>query len=227
MEVTSPQSELQSDLEKIYKARFSGNEIYRNEVWSILVREFFKQWIPANGSVLDLGCGYCEFIRNVPAGQKFGIDLNPAVRDLAPSDLTLLEQDCSSIWPLQEQSLDVVFTSNFFEHLPDKPALQRTLAQAYRCLKPGGRLIAIGPNIKYLHGRYWDFFDHHLPLTEASLSEALSTLGFTIERSVAKFLPYTMSLGASRPPLWAIKLFLKVPAAWQFLGKQFLVVARK
>lgn len=46
----------------------------------------------------------------------------------------------------------------FFEHLPDKAHLLRTLGQIRRCLKPGGCLIAMGPNIKYLPGRYWDFF---------------------------------------------------------------------
>ena len=227
MDVTSTQSELQSDLEKLYKARFSGNEDYRNYVWRILVEDFFGEWIPENGSVLDLGCGYCEFIGNVSAREKFGMDLNPSVREILPAGVTLLEQDCSSIWPLEDESLDVVFTSNFFEHLPSKLALQRTLAQTFRCLKPGGRLIAIGPNIKHLHGRYWDFFDHHLPLTEAALSEVLSTLGFATERSVAKFLPYTMSLKRTRPSGWAIKLYLKLPLVWHLFGKQFLVVARK
>ena len=227
MEITSTQSELQSELEKLYKARFSGNEDYRNYVWRLLVQNFFGEWIPENGSVLDLGCGYCEFIRNVSAQEKFGMDLNPSVREILPAGVTLLEQDCSSVWPLEDESLDVVFTSNFFEHLPTKLALQRTLAQTHRCLKPGGRLIAIGPNIKHLHGRYWDFFDHHLPLTEAALSEVLSTLGFATERSIAKFLPYTMSMKAARPPGWAIKLYLKLPMAWYLFGKQFLVVARK
>jgi predicted SAM-dependent methyltransferase len=61
----------------------------------------------------------------------------------------------------KSQSLDVVFTSKFFEHLSDKPSLVATLSKAFRCLKPSGRLIALGPNIKYLPGEYWDFFDHH------------------------------------------------------------------
>ena len=72
----------------------------------------------------------------------------------------------------------------------------RTLRQALRCLKPGGRLIAMGPNIKYLPGTYWDFFDHHTILTEASLSEAMEVAGFKVENFRARFLPYTIINGA-------------------------------
>src|SRR5688572_19193704 len=77
----------------------------------------------------------------------------------------LLAQDCSQAWALPDDSLDVVFTSNFFEHLPDKLALKRAILEAARCLRPGGRLIALGPNIKLVNGSYWDFWDHFLCLT--------------------------------------------------------------
>jgi predicted SAM-dependent methyltransferase len=61
--------------------------------------------------------------------------------------------------------LDVIFTSNFFEHLVSKQALSQTILQAKKCLVPGGRLIAMGPNIRFVGGAYWDFWDHiwHLP----------------------------------------------------------------
>ena len=61
-----------------------------------------------------------------------------------PEDVRFLQQDCSTRWPCDDQSLDVVFTSNFFEHLPSKDALKLTLEEAFRCLKPGGKLLAHG-----------------------------------------------------------------------------------
>src|SRR5262249_39433524 len=134
--------------------------------------------------------------------------------------------DCSAPWPLNQNSLDVVFTSNFFEHLPDKPALGRTLDEIRRCLKPGGRLIAMGPNIRYVPGAYWDFWDHYLPLTEKSLAEALDNRKFRLELSVDRFLPYTMTDGRQYP-LVCLQLYLKLRWSWRFFGKQFLVVAAK
>src|SRR5690349_24406245 len=101
------------------------------------------------------------------------MDLNPGTRENLDAQVSFLEQDCSTRWPLGDQSLDLVFTSNFFEHLPNKTALGRTLEEVFRCLKPGGRLVAMGPNIKHTLGRYWDFWDHYLPLTEKSLAEGL------------------------------------------------------
>jgi SAM-dependent methyltransferase len=152
------------------------------------------------------------------------MDLNPDVpRRLVPGVKCLL-QDCSTEWPLADRSLDLVFTSNFFEHLPDKAALGRTLDQIRRCLKPGGHLVALGPNIKYLPGAYWDFWDHYLPLTELSLSEALANRSFQIEECLPRFLPYTMAAGP-RYPLFFLELYLSLPPAWRFFGKQFLVTA--
>ena len=164
----------------------------------------------AGDVVLDLGCGYGEFINQVRCREKFAMDLNPdAPRHLNP-DVQFLLQDCSARWQLPDGSLDVVFTSNFFEHLPDKPALGRTLDEIHRCLRPGGRLVAMGPNVKHVPGAYWDFWDHHIALTEASLSEALRTRGFDIDVCIDRFLPYTMATGRQYPMAF-LRAYLKLP----------------
>jgi len=214
------------DLQRIYQGRFAGELEYRRAVWRVLVADFFGRFIRPEASVLDLGCGYGEFINQVSCARRFAMDLNPDAAKQLAQGVTLVQQDCSERWPLADSSLDVVFTSNFFEHLPDKAALGRTLDQIHRCLKPGGQLIAMGPNIKHLPGRYWDFWDHYLPLTELSLTEALETRGFNITLSRDKFLPYTMS-GRGRSPLLLVRLYLRLPLAWRIFGKQFLVVAAK
>lgn len=217
---------MSDDLRREYAMRFERNANYRREVWKILTSGFFSRWTPVNGAVLDLGCGWGEFISQVKAAKKYGMDLNPESKSRVGSNVTLLEQDCSERWPIDNAFLDMVFTSNFFEHLPTKESLQRTLAEAFRCLKPGGRIICMGPNVKYLPGRYWDFWDHCLPLTELSLKEGLELAGFRIEQVWAKFLPYSMSQG-STPPLFMLRLYLKLPFLWRILGRQFLIVAAK
>ena len=219
-------NKLPGELQKIYEARFSGREGYRNRVWQVLTSEFFSRWITSEDAVLDLGCGYCEFINNVKARKKFGIDLNPATRGFAEADVHYLGQDCSERWALADDTLDAVFSSNFFEHLLNKELLQATLFEAHRCLKPGGYLIAVGPNIRAVGGKYWDFFDHHIELTERSLSELLYLAGYEVEISVGRFLPYSMSQGF-QPPIWSLRLYLKLRFLWVVFGRQFLVVARK
>jgi len=214
-----------SDLCQLYRARFGERTDYRRRIWEVLV-QYFSRWIPEDATVLDLGCGYCEFINQVPAGKKFAMDLNPEATKRAASGTTVLLQDCSERWPLGSNSLDAIFTSNFFEHLPSKAHLDRTLSEAYRALKNGGALIAMGPNIKHLSGAYWDFPDHYLPLTELSLAELLRKRGLRVELVNGRFLPYTMSHG-SQYPVWTLRAYLSLPLLWRFFGKQFLIVARK
>ena len=134
--------------------------------------------------------------------------------------------DCSTAWPTAEGSIDVVFTSNFLEHLRTKIDLTACLSEAHRTLRPGGMFIAMGPNIRLVDGAYWDFFDHYLPLSERSIGEALQLSGFDVELSRAAFLPYTMSEGRQFP-LWMLRAYLRLPFTWRYFGKQFVVVARK
>jgi SAM-dependent methyltransferase len=216
----------ESELAAIYDQRFKGRQNYRNRVWQVLIDDFMQTYVPLDAAVLDIGCGYGEFINNVRCRIKFGMDMNPDTAKLLSADVRFLQQDCSTTWNLPEASLDVIFTSNFFEHLPNKQALASTLEQAFRSLGPGGKLIALGPNIKYLSGAYWDFWDHYLPLTEMSLKEGLKIHGFEMIRCLDRFLPYTMAHRVQYP-IFFLKLYLKIPLAWRFWGKQFFLVAQK
>lgn len=209
----------------MYARRFAPRTEYRDRVWEVLAT-WFGSLVPPSSTVLDLGCGHGEFIRHVRAARRLGMDLNPDAVALADADVDVVQHDCSQPWPIADGELDVVFTSNFFEHLPSKEALRATVAEAHRCLRPGGRLIAMGPNVRLVPGAYWDFYDHHLPLTERSLGELLETSGFVVTRSCAAFLPYTMSEGREAP-LWMLRLHLRLPFAWRLLGRQFLVVAER
>ena len=215
------------ELQAIYERRFKETRIaYRRELWATLVDAFFQPMIPPGAAVLDLGCGYGEFINQVRAGARYAMDLNPSAAEHVQPGVKILFQDCSQPWALPDASLDVVFTSNFFEHLPDKLALKLTLLEAARCLKPGGRLIALGPNIKFVQGAYWDFWDHFLCLTEASLGEALDNNGFVVRRSEPRFLPYT-TINQPAYPMAFVRLYLKLPFLWRIFGRQFLVIAER
>jgi SAM-dependent methyltransferase len=216
----------EAELRAQYQLRFGSGEKYRDGVWKILCEDFFSRYVRPEAAVLDLGAGWGEFINNIAAGQKSAMDLNPETsRRLSPG-IRHIQQDCSREWDVKSETLDVVFTSNFFEHLYDKSSVERTVREAHRCLRRSGLLICLGPNIKFVQGAYWDFWDHHVALTEMSLSELLRMNGFVIDTCIPRFLPYTMSTGRT-PPLALVRLYLKLRPAWRIFGRQFLVVARK
>ena len=219
-------SQTEEQLALEYELRFARLEEYRAKVWVELCRSFFRRFIKKDCAILDLGCGWGEFINAIGARKKYGMDLNPESPKHLNPEVQFIHQDCSTKWPLEDGSLDVVFTSNFFEHLPSKDKLLATIKEANRCLVRAGLLICMGPNIKYVGGAYWDFADHHLPLSEASMEEFLRLGGFREMKTTKRFLPYTMAKGL-QPPISFLRFYLKMPVLWGIFGRQFLVFARK
>jgi SAM-dependent methyltransferase len=217
-------AQVTTQLRKTYARRFAGQELRRKEIWEILNRSFLQRWVDPYGTVLDLGAGYCEYINAVHASRKLALDLNPATPSCAAKGVTVLSQDVAQPWPIDSGSVDVLFTSNFLEHLASRDDLSHCLREAARVLRPGGRFIALGPNIRFAYDVYWDFYDHYLPLSDRSLVEALELHGFVPEFVVPRFLPYTMKGHAPTHPL-LVRAYLALPLAWRLFGKQFLVIA--
>ena len=215
------------DLTSLYRHRFSEAELpEKNRIWQVLCRDFFSRHVKPTDTVVDIGAGYCEFINNIAAGRKIAVDLNPEVRQRANPDVQVINESCTAIASLPESSADVVFMSNFLEHLPDKSLVLDTFRESRRLLRPGGRVIILQPNIRFLYAEYWDFFDHHTALSDRSLVEGLQLAGLEPSVVIPRFLPYTTK---SRLPQasWMIRAYLKFPLAWRILGKQALVVANR
>ena len=215
-----------STLQKQYFMRFESVSDYRNSLWQLLCRDFFQRLVTEEANLLELGCGWGEFSNNINAGRKYAMDLNPDAALKLNHGVEVLVQDCSEPWPIADASLDVIFTSNFLEHLPNKSAVESTLRHVWRCLKPGGQIICMGPNGRLLPGTYWDFWDHHVMITDRSLAELLKLSGFTVTKQLSRFLPYSLSRKWN-PPLWMVRYYLRMPVVWRILGKQFLLIGEK
>lgn len=220
-------SDSKVELDKLYTQRFPEQALaQKHAIWKVLCSDFFSRYVKPDDTVVDIGAGYCEFINNIRAGKKIAVDLNPDVRRFAAADVRVINESCTAIRELDSNSADVVFMSNFLEHLPNKDLVLDTFRESQRILRPGGRVMVLQPNIRYLPGEYWDYFDHHTPLTERSLVEGLQLAGLDPTTVIAKFLPYTTKSRLPQAP-WLVQLYLKIPLAWHVLGKQAFVVAEK
>jgi ubiquinone/menaquinone biosynthesis C-methylase UbiE len=213
-------------LKELYAARFSAEErAKKDRIWRVLCEHYFQDLVAPTDTLLDLACGMGEFVRHIRCAHKIAVDLNPEVRDLLPPDIRYLCAPAHDIPAIASGTVDVCFISNFFEHLESKQAMDAVLEEVRRVLRPGGRLINMQPNVRYEPGRYWDFYDHVLPLSHLSAAEGLAKHGFVIERLIPRFLPFTTKSALPQHP-FLVRAYLAFPPAWRLLGGQFLVVAR-
>lgn len=215
------------DARELYEHRFDAEaRAAKAQVWAVLCADFFQRYVGPNDAVLDLGAGFCEFINHIHCGRKFAVDGDPNIANRAGADVTY---HCGPVDRLEwcaDATFDVVFVSNVFEHLLDKESLLRTLREVRRVLKPNGRLLILQPNIRFAYREYWDFLDHHLPLSDESMVEALALSGFTVTEMRPRFLPYSTKSGLPQWPI-LVRLYLRVPFAHRLLGKQMFVAARR
>jgi SAM-dependent methyltransferase len=213
-------------LDALYRTRFGeGEEAWKRVVWRILWRRVFQRMIRPQDVYLDIGSGYCELANLVVARRRIVVDLNQDTLGRAAPGLEVHLCSAERMDFLANGSVDVVFSSNFFEHLPDKSTLVRVVEEIRRVLRPGGSLIVMGPNVRLMPGSYWDYFDHNIALSERSLVELLAMSGFAPSRVTARFLP---SSTRSVLPRWAWLVhgyLILRPLSSFLLGRQFLVVA--
>jgi SAM-dependent methyltransferase len=215
-----------ADLESIYDRRFPDADVRaKDRVWREISR-YLQRWVPEDGVVLDIACDRGYFIRNIVAGEKWASDIRDMSADLGPSIRFVQASGLDLDGQVPLDHFDAVFMSNYLEHLASPDEVLRQLAAAARLVRPGGRVIVLQPNIRLVGGRYWDFIDHRVALTERSLEEAASAAGLETEAMHVRFLPYSTK-GRLPADARLVRAYLRVPLAWRVLGKQTLYVGRR
>src|SRR5438105_135283 len=134
---------LESAVDVIYRNRFPQEILQRRrEVWKVLCDEWFGRYVPADGCVLEVAPGYCEFINNIDAREKVGVDLNPDTRQHASPGVTIHLGSADRLAELLPHGhFDAAFMSNFLEHCVSRDQMLAVLRGVADVLKPGGRVM--------------------------------------------------------------------------------------
>jgi Methyltransferase domain len=175
--------------------------------------------------MLDPAAGRGEFVNAVPAEERWAVDevAYPHARHSSGTKvLTASIMDAE----LPRDHFDGIFVSNFLEHLPSQESISAFLTRMHEVATPGGRIAILGPNYAHAYRVYWDFADHVVPLTHKAVCEHLYVAGFEPLVTHPRYLPYTFS-GSLPTSRRLVRLYLRFPPAWRFLGKQFLVIGRR
>jgi SAM-dependent methyltransferase len=213
-------------LEDVYAQRFSdADAAAKNAIWRE-ISAFLQRYVPENGAVLDVACDRGDFIRNISASEKWATDLRDVSSHL-PQEIRFVQANGLEIdRHLPHDHFDVVFMSNYLEHLPGGEAVIEQLRVARTLLKPGGRVVVLQPNVRLVGPAYWDFIDHSTILTERSLVEAAELAELHTVEVIVRFLPYTTKSRLPQSPR-LVRAYLAFRPAWRLLGKQTLYVGRK
>ena len=213
------------ELQTLYQNRFGQEGLQRTDLWEVLCRHFFQKWVPASSTVLDVAAGHCEFINTIDAARKIAVDLNPDVATKAAAGVETHVSRSDEMKAIDDGSIDRVFISNFFEHVP-REVIASTLAEVMRVLKPGGLLLVLQPNIRFAAKDYWMFFDHITPVDDRALVEVMEALGYAVDVQIPRFLPYTTKGRLPATP-FLVRWYLRLKPAWRLFGSQAFLVARR
>jgi ubiquinone/menaquinone biosynthesis C-methylase UbiE len=181
----------------------------RRMLWQTLVAQVFQKEISPDAVVLELGAGYGEFINAVRARRRLAIDLWPEMLTHLEQGVEGLVTDISQLDGVEDNSVDYVFSSNCFEHVPQEE-LVRCLARLRTKMKPGAKMSIVQPNFKYCFREYFDDYTHVTVYTARGLSDLLTANGFRVIRCVPRFMPLTLKSRLLVHPL-LIRLYLASP----------------
>ena len=194
----------------------------RTVLWKALWRFYFKNLITADDTVLDLGCGYGNFIHQVKAKKRIAVDCWPGfIQHIEPGIQTIVA-NIADLSAVENASVDFAFASNVFEHMSQEE-LAVTLAELRKKMSSRGQLTILQPNYRYCAPEYFDDYTHISIWSHISLSDFLMANGYEVTKVEPRFLPLTIQ---SRFPVHPCLIALYLMSPFKPFAKQMLLMAR-
>lgn len=208
-----------------FRTRFAFDP-RRDIVWEEVCRYLQARYISTDARIIDVGAGYCNFINHVRGAERHAVDLFTEMPEYAAPGVVAHVHTCTKMGFLADDSFDVAFASNLFEHLTREQTIL-TLRELRRIVRDDGTLIVLQPNFRFCYNTYFDDYTHLQIFTDRSLYDLLEAFGFAVTEAAPRFLPVNMksTLRLRLPALrQLVRLYLALP--WRPLAGQMLFVCR-
>ena len=131
----------------------------------------FARIVPKGALVLDAGAGSSPYKTLFSHAKYESADFHKVDKKYSPTTYVC---DLKSI-PTEDNRFNFIIFNQVLEHLPEP---QLVLAELYRVLKPGGKMIYSGPLCYEEHEKPYDFYRY----TQFGLQYLFGATGFEIER---------------------------------------------
>lgn len=194
----------------------------RRRVWKAITEDIQKHITGKNEAVLDLGCGYGDFINQISATRRLAVDIEDMSDHIDP-EVQFHQASVQQLGFISDGSLSAVFCSNLLEHL-DRESINATVSEILRVLRTSGLLVSIQPNFRLSYKRYFDDYTHVSIFTDVSIRGLLVSHGMKIEKIRPRYLPFSMQ-GLLPKSYWLTKAYLTLRPG--LLAGQMMVVASK
>jgi SAM-dependent methyltransferase len=205
-----------------YKTRYTPDP-GRTRVWRAIINYLEKYTGRSCGAVIDIGCGYGDFINNVNAQERYAVDLNPEAASYLVEAVKFHSTRVTDLSCFPDSCIDIAFSSNLLEHLSDDE-LTIAASEFNRILRPGGLFITMQPNFYYAYREYFDDFTHKKVFSHESLVDFFEANGFKLVSMEKKFLPFSLK---SRLPKTYFLTRMYLASFYRPSAKQMLGVFRK
>lgn len=153
--------------EVIYNEKERPYSSYPKKLTKYLFNRYcFKE----RSKFLEIGCGRGDFLNEFSKLNLdvYGVDLSDITSKKFPEvkfkEINFLKENLS--YP--DNYFDIVYSKSFVEHFyyPEK-----IFEETYRVLKPGGLMITLTPEWKYIYKSFYEDFTHRTPFSKISLRD--------------------------------------------------------
>lgn len=133
----------------VYKVSYADHNWIAKKRYNHLIS---YQSASLSGIVIDLGCGERPFEFDILkyADQYIGVDWSSTLHQLRAD----IVADLNKPLPIEAESADHIVSFEFLEHLAEPQVM---LSEAFRILRPNGRLTLSVPFQWWVHEAPWDY----------------------------------------------------------------------